>query len=195
VERLVDLPLPPARGQPYGAVRAAFTYGGPVRQAVWRGKYRGDRRALSALAAVGAERLGPALLATGIPSAIVAVPLGARRRRVRGYNQAEVVARQLARLVPSVPLLAGLSRVRETPPQVGRGAEQRRRNLAGAFAWTGPALGGTVWLVDDVVTTGATFAAAAAALQRAGAVRIEAVAAGFAPAGPPTEWPHIVAGG
>ena len=110
------------------------------------------------------------------------MPLGARRRRVRGYNQAEVVARQLARLVPSVPLLAGLSRVRETPPQVGRGAEQRRRNLAGAFAWTGPALGGTVWLVDDVVTTGATLSECAATLFDGGARIVSIVTFGRAPA-------------
>ena len=194
VERLLDLPLPPPQPEPYGASRAAFSYAGPVRHAVWRGKYRGDRRALSALAAVGAERLGPALLATGAPSAVVAVPLGSRRRRERGYNQADIVARQLARLVPAVPVLAGLRRIRETPPQVGRGAAERRRNLAGAFGWSGPPLRGTVWLADDVVTTGSTFAAAAAALQRGGAVRIEAVAAGFAPAGSPTEWPGIVAG-
>jgi ComF family protein len=129
------------------------------------------------LAAVAAERLAPRLLGAGSPEAVVAVPLGSRRHRLRGFNQAEVAAAAICAVCGLPPPCRGLRRVRETPPQVGLDGETRRRNLGAAFRWErAPLRGGTVWLVDDVVTTGATLAAAAAALQQAGAGRIEAVA-------------------
>jgi ComF family protein len=107
---------------------------------------------------------------------VVPVPLGRRRQRARGYNQAEVVARALAGTVGAT-LATALRRRRETGTQVGQHRRERRRNLRGAFVWEGRTLSGlAVWLVDDVVTTGATLVAAAEALQQAGAARIEAVA-------------------
>ena len=182
VERLDALPLPPPRAEPYGASRAALPHAPPARGIVWRAKYRGCARAMHLLGSVAAERVLPGLLAFGPPAAIVPVPLPRRRHRERGYNQAQVAARALGALVPGAQVLGGLVRVRETPPQVGQGARARRSNLEGAFAWRGWPLSGTVWLVDDVLTTGATLAAAARALQQGGAIRIEAVAATFAPA-------------
>ena len=177
VEIALALPPPPPRPTAYGACRAALPLASPARGAIHAAKYRGCRRAVHVLAAVAAERLAHGLLAGGPPEAVVAVPLGARRRRLRGFNQAEVAAAALCdacRLAPPAP---GLRRARETPAQVGLGVEARRRNLCDAFRWEGrPLAGGTVWVVDDVVTTGATLAAAARALQQAGAGRIEAVA-------------------
>jgi predicted amidophosphoribosyltransferase len=104
---------------------------------------------------------------------VVAVPLGARRLRQRGYNQAELTARSVAAVL-GAPVLGGLVRLRDTPPQAGRDETERRRNVAGAFAWTGVALDDRhLWLVDDVLTTGATTAAVAAALVAAGARRVD----------------------
>jgi predicted amidophosphoribosyltransferase len=177
VEVALALPLPPPRPAGYGVCRAALPLASPARGAIHAAKYRGCRRAIHVLAAVAAERLAPALLAGGAPEAVVPVPLGARRRRSRGYNQAEVAAAALCAACRLPPPRGGLRRVRETPPQVGLGVDARQRNLGAAFHWQGARLGGgTVWLVDDVVTTGATLAAAACALQQAGAGRIEAVA-------------------
>ena len=70
------------------------------------------------------------------PDAIVAVPLGPRRRRQRGYNQSDIVARVLADR-QQAPMLDGLRRIRETTPQSARDEQGRRRNVAGAFAWKG----------------------------------------------------------
>ena len=177
VELALALPLPPPRAAAYGVCRAALPLAPPARGAIHAAKYRGRRRAIHVLAALAAERLAPELLATGPPEAVVAVPLGARRRRLRGFNQAEVAAAGLCLACRLPPPRPGLCRVRETPAQVGLGEVERLRNLSGAFRWDGGRLGGgTVWLVDDVVTTGATFSAAAYALQQAGAGRIEAVA-------------------
>lgn len=102
---------------------------------------------------------------------VVPVPLDAARRRARGFNQAEELARALALTVADgYPLATGLVRVRETRPQVGLDRAARRENVRGAFGWQGPPLaGGRVLLVDDVMTSGATAEACAAALKAAGA--------------------------
>lgn len=159
-----------ARLRALTALRSALAYEGPVERAIHRFKYEGWR----ALAAPLARLLGPEVEAArpGGPVALaVAVPLHPRRARDRGYNQSELLARQLrARHGLGHPRRGRLVRVRDTPPQVGLDRVQRRANVAGAFAWQGPDLRGTsVLLVDDVATTGATLEACATALREAGA--------------------------
>jgi len=115
------------------------------------------------------------------PDGVVAVPLGARRRRQRGYNQSEVIARVLADAW-RVPLLSGLHRVRDTAPQSARAEDERRSNVAGAFAWQGMAVeAARLWLVDDVLTTGATAEAGVSALDAAGASRVDVVVVAMVP--------------
>ena len=158
---------------PFGTASAAFTFEAEVREVLHRGKFQGNRAALAQLARLAAGRLELSSLTP--PDAIAAVPLGARRRRQRGYNQAEVVASVFAE-VAGLPMPAGLVRQRETAPQASRGEEARRANVAGAFTWRGPELWGTeLWLVDDVLTTGATLAGAASVLRAAGARRVDAL--------------------
>ncbi len=100
---------------------------------------------------------------------MVAVPLHPRRRRARGYNQSELLAAELRRRLRLAVPNGRLARVRDTPPQVGLDRLHRQANVAGAFAWQGPPLGGRpVAVVDDVTTTGATLEACAAALRAAG---------------------------
>ncbi len=115
------------------------------------------------------------------PDAVVAVPLGPRRRRQRGYNQSDVVARVLADL-QTAPILNGLQRIRETTPQSATDEQGRRRNVAGAFAWKGASLSeARLWLVDDVLTTGFTVEAAGEALSGAGASRVDVVIVAVVP--------------
>lgn len=112
---------------------------------------------------------------------LVPVPLSARRMRERGFNQAELLAREAASLL-GMPVLPVLRKIRETPPQVGLSRRERQVNLTGAF--TVPDAEAVrkqvVLLVDDVLTTGATAAACACALRDAGAsaVYVAVVAAG-----------------
>ncbi len=132
-----------------------------------------------------AEHLGVALSAplaelcrewSGEVDVVTPVPLAWTRLLVRGYNQAEAIARPLAGTLglPSRRLLR--RRPRQRQARLGRAA--RRRNLQGAFAAIRVPPGVRVLLVDDVMTTGATLAEAARALVGAGAagVRVAVVA-------------------
>lgn len=101
-------------------------------------------------------------------TAVVPLALDPHRQRTRGFNQSLHLATVLGRHLQS-PVQAGLGRLRKTAQQVGLNRTDRQRNMDGAFAWRGPGLHGTVILVDDVITTGATLASAATALQTAGA--------------------------
>ena len=119
-------------------------------------------------------------------AAVVPVPLAASRRRQRGYNQSECLARVLARLW-EVPMRTDvLERGRDTQTQTRLSPEERLRNVYGAFRATDAArnsLRGThVVLVDDVVTTAATLNACASALHDGGARIISYVTFGRAPA-------------
>ncbi len=110
-----------------------------------------------------------------VPDLIAPIPLHPRRRRRRGYNQSELLARPLAEAV-GVPFSAtALRRTRHTPPQVGLGPEARAANVQGAFDATAQEVAGrAILLIDDVLTTGATMTAAAAALLAAGAASVSA---------------------
>ena len=112
------------------------------------------------------------------PALLVPVPLSDQRLRERGYNQAWELARRLARRL-GVPARADvLQRGRDTPHQIGMTRAERERNLSDAFwvepRWRHRLQGAHVALVDDVLTTGATAHAAALALTRAGAGRVDA---------------------
>lgn len=108
---------------------------------------------------------------------ILGVPIHSGRRRERGYNQAELIARgwSAASTRPILPPDTVI-RQRYTPTQTSQNERQRLRNVEGAFIVPNPALvrARHIILVDDVLTTGATLNACAMALLEAGAVRVEA---------------------
>ena len=149
---------------------AVFEYGGPVAHAIQRFKYDGRSELGAVLASLMVEH---AEHWAGKVDAVVPVPLHWQRRRARGYDQAALLARPLARSLGVPVLLRGLRRVRNTPSQVDLPHAERQRNIAGAFApWR---LSGVrrVLLVDDVRTTGATLRAASAALKAGGVAQVQ----------------------
>jgi ComF family protein len=148
-------------------LRSAVGYEGPVETAMHRFKYHGWRRLAAPLAQLLAERI----VAEGLASSwVTPVPLHVRRQRQRGFNQSELLARELRRRLSLRAPPGRLVRLRATPPQVGQDRLHRWENVRDAFAWRGPALDGrSLLLVDDVATTGATLEACAAALKLAGA--------------------------
>ncbi|MCC6366675.1 MAG: ComF family protein [Bryobacterales bacterium] len=102
---------------------------------------------------------------------IVPVPVHWRRKWSRGFNQSELLAREVSRRT-AVPVACALRRAKTTPPQAGLSDHERRRNVTGAFHATRNLEGQHVLLVDDVMTTGATVSACGAVLKRSGAARV-----------------------
>ncbi|MBM4070637.1 MAG: ComF family protein [Planctomycetes bacterium] len=148
-------------------------YQGLLRDAILRMKRWQGEGLAEVLGALWAEH-ALARLRSKQPHVVIPVPLHWTRRWSRGYNQSQVLARALA-LALAVPFQPGwLRRRRRTGSQTALTAEERRKNLRGAFhAGRGLNLAGkTILLVDDVLTTGATASDAARALRAVGAERI-----------------------
>ena len=154
----------------FGSARSAVWLDGSARRAVHHLKYDGWWRAADAMADA-MRTLAPL---TGRP-VLIPIPLGARRRRRRGYNQSERLAAALATRVGGRVREDLLARRRETPTQTALTPEERQANVAGAFVAAAATRGLAPVLVDDVFTTGATLAEAAVALLRAGALEVHAV--------------------
>lgn len=144
------------------AVRSIGAFDGVLADLVHACKY--GRRPSIAVALGRRMREAAATLDDAI-DLVVPVPLHQARERARGFNQAERLARGMA-----LPICPALQRRRATPPQVGTSGAERRANVRDAFVLSRHARrveGQRVALVDDVVTTGATLVAAAAALAQA----------------------------
>ena len=154
----------------FRSARSAVWLDASARRAVHHLKYDGWWRAAEAMAE--AMRALPPL--TGRPI-LIPLPLGARRRRRRGYNQSERLAAAVAARVGGRVREDLLARRRETPTQTALTPEERQANVAGAFVAAPGVRDAALVLVDDVFTTGATLAEAATALLRAGAREVQAV--------------------
>lgn len=160
------LPPPPGVDGCY----AVFAYEGPARELVARLKYRNHRTTLASLAAAMAASV------TAPPDVVTWAPTTAVRRRARGFDHAELLARAVARHLDR-PCRSLLDR-RAGPPQTGRPLAERR---VGPCLEARSPVSGHVLVVDDVITSGATCAAAAAALRAAGAARVTVLAAARTP--------------
>ena len=152
----------------FASARAAIVYDAPARRVVQAWKERGQRRLAREAATLVSETLSrPAV------EAITFVPAHPDRALERGHRPAEALARELGRAweLPVRPLIR---RARNVERQRGLGLKERRRNVRGAFA---PATISPprVCLVDDIYTSGATASAAASALRKGGARRVEVV--------------------
>lgn len=105
----------------------------------------------------------------------VPIPLHSSKLKNRGYNHAQILARQLATRF-NLQLLDHLKRVRKTASQFGLKREERKENIAGAFAFISDKQqvikDKYIFLVDDIATTGATLNEAAKVLKKAGAKKV-----------------------
>jgi ComF family protein len=157
------------RAPPQAATFAALRYEGAARHLLPRYKFGADL----AIGRVLADLLLAVVAEAARPGLVVPVPLHPARLRERGFDQAWELARAVAGRL-DVPARADvLRRARATAAQTGLGAVARRRNLRDAFVVAGDVAGRHLALVDDVMTTGATVEAAARALRRAGASRVD----------------------
>lgn len=150
---------------------APLYYEGSVRESLHRYKFS----SMTAYADIYSEFMGKCIDENGISCDIITwIPLSRRRLRKRGYDQAELLARLIAKR-HGFDCVRLLKKLRDNPPQSGTGSpEKRRANVKGIYSCIKPQLvqGKTILLIDDIVTTGATLSEAAGVLKKAGAAGV-----------------------
>ncbi len=165
------------QGKYFARCLAPFAYEEPVRGSIHRYKFRGCRFYADFYAGVMAACLRQE--ADFDAEVVTWVPISKKRKKQRGYDQAELLARALARLLelPAEPCLA---KHRDNPAQSGlRDREARKRNVSGAYVPAPGACltGKRILLVDDVITTGATLEECSRILRKNGAHSVVCAAA------------------
>ncbi len=157
----------------FDAAACFGAYEGTLRELIHLYKYRKIRTLVRPLS----NLLMSALPRTEPFDAITPVPLHWRKRWQRGFNQSELLAREIAGRT-GIPMLNAVRRVRATQTQAGLSNTGRRQNVTKAFAikggerWRRRISGKRILLIDDVMTTGSTAASCALALKQGGASRV-----------------------
>jgi len=177
LEEPAGVPIGLASNAPAGIVQLEWcaAFNGPARASVHALKYDGERRLVKPLSELMAARWRAASVSGDI---LVPVPVHAAKRRQRGFDQAELLARAVGAEL-GMPMLYALQRAAKTSAQHSLGRTERASNVAAAFGvvprYASEVRGSWIVLVDDVVTTGATLAGCARALYEAGAFAVSAL--------------------
>jgi ComF family protein len=160
----------------FDATIAAYHYAFPLDRLVQSFKFRADLKLAAFFSDALASSVASSVAAQerSLPSVVVALPLAKRRLRERGFNQAALLADDVAKRLHLSAAHDAMLRIRETPPQSGLTRDARVKNIRGAFDCQARLDGLHVAIVDDVMTTGATLSEAAKVLKRAGAARVDA---------------------
>lgn len=162
---------------PFMCHRSYGRYRGKLKDAILLYKYRGFQVLGIEFARLILRTLGKEENIWWKADVIIPVPLHPKRKKIRGFNQAKVIAEELARL-KEIELEEGvLKKVKNAPPQTLLEMEERKKNVSGAFRVVrGDRIKGkTIILVDDVYTTGSTVKECSAVLKKAGAEEIRVI--------------------
>lgn len=156
----------------YEQGRSVWLHKMPVSASIYQFKYK-NRRIYGAFYAEEMARLYGNLIRAWNVEVIVPVPLHRKKQRLRGYNQAEIIARHLGRLMQLPVDASSVVRTRYTKPQKELNDKERKKNLQQAFrvrdTWKHYK---HVLIVDDIYTTGSTIDAVARELKRAGVQKV-----------------------
>ena len=154
----------------FDSLRSPFKFEGPVREAVHRLKYKGERASAGLLGGLMADYLERNPLPA---DALVPTPLHPRRLRSRGYNQSALLAHEIGKRLVLPVREDLLIRISNPRPQVETQSQQERReNVTGNFTCAYDVTGLTILVIDDVSTTGSTLSECAFAMKAAGAIRV-----------------------
>lgn len=162
---------------PLEMIVSPWKFGGPLATAIRKLKFSGANHIARTMAPLWAPLIAAAAGETGL---VVPVPLHWRRRFMRGYDHAWLLALHACKAAKLAPPVPALVRTRHGKPQSKLPASERRTNLHGAFRvlprYVAKIAGREIILLDDVVTTGSTLAAATDALLASGARSVTGVA-------------------
>jgi competence protein ComFC len=177
--------LPLAEEPEEDFIYSVFNYrDGLVKKAVWTLKYAGRHSIAPILAKAMSDKIAEelselAMMENFTEPALIPIPISARRFKERGFNQAEILAAELAGSNPQLKLEKNvLYKIRETKNQARiHDRNERLKNLKGAFEIKNPGLikGRNIILIDDVSTTGATLVEAKRILEKSGAKKVIAL--------------------
>lgn len=183
-----NFPCAECREKPNPHVRRIFgaaCYEGAIEAAIKLLKFHRKERLAGPMGEVMAE-FAQAEMACGAYDFVVPVPLHKVRARDRGFNQSQLLAREVMPVFPNATLDESLRRIRPTRAQSTLKGQDRQANVRGAFAVAGDRYAArTILLVDDVVTTAGTVTECASALHRAGAKDVDVLAFALAGTGTP----------
>ena len=163
----------PGAGEAGFSVFSAAAYEGGFRKTLYRFKFRGEKslsKPLGKLLAETARQTGQSF------DGVAWVPMTKAKKRKRGYDQSELLAREAAKTL-GLPCLPLLEKRKETETQHQLPRRQRLSNVKNSYEARPEARGKALLLVDDIVTTGATLRECAKALYEAGAARVTGLCA------------------
>ncbi len=162
-------------------IMSVFDYRNPVmKRALWLLKYGRHRHLSDHFGAMLYEYLLDDLAERSVMShftdpILIPIPITRTRKRTRGFNQAEALARAIARRDPNLIVIDALEKIRDTTPQAKlKNRAERLGNLAGCFRVIDPSSvqGRNIIVIDDIATTGATISEAKRVLKKAGARKV-----------------------
>ncbi|MCL2698950.1 MAG: ComF family protein [Defluviitaleaceae bacterium] len=156
-------------GEQSGEHIGVFVYDGVMSEVIHAFKYGNHPAHGRVLGRLMAERVDKYFEGIDL---IVPVPMYRPKERHRGFNQADILAREIARHTKIAYDGKSLRRVRDTAAQSGLSSEERKTNLDGAFKLNAPVTGKNILLIDDIMTTGSTLTECAEELQRGGAAGV-----------------------
>jgi ComF family protein len=155
-------------GMPFEIARSVVLYDGGIKEAIHKFKFEGKRALSSFLGGFLVDHLKRGYIPVKKIDAIIPLPLSRKRERQRGYNQTELLAKEISAQYPIKMDSRSLIKSKDVAPQFELSRVNRLLNIKGAFSCS-PLTGKNVLLIDDIYTTGATVREASRALKAAGA--------------------------